>query len=195
MHAASNNSNTPLDRWRRVAPRFTEVADAVPPERWSAPTPCDGWEARDIVRHLVDWVPPFLAAGAGVELAPGADVDVDPSGAWRSLADQLERLLVDHPTDRFSDPRAGDHSLAAAIDRFVTSDVLIHTWDLATATGQAVQLDEPIVVEAIAGMEPITDMLVASGHYGVRVAVGADADPTSRLIALTGRDPTWTPSH
>jgi hypothetical protein len=36
---------------------------------------------------------------------------------------------------------AGDHPLDQAIDRFVLGDVLVHTWDLARATGQDETLD------------------------------------------------------
>jgi hypothetical protein len=38
-------------------------------------------------------------------------------------------------------------------------------------------------------MEPLDDMLRASGQYGPKVAVGADADEQTRLIAFTGRRP------
>jgi hypothetical protein len=38
-------------------------------------------------------------------------------------------------------------------------------------------------------MEPLDEMLRASGHYGPRVEVPADADEQTRLIAFTGRHP------
>jgi uncharacterized protein (TIGR03086 family) len=182
----------PLERWGLVGHRFTAVADAVPDDAWDSPAPCEGWVARDVVRHLVEWVPGFLEAGAGVELAPGPSIDTDPSGAWRSIASQIEELLHE-PTRPFSHPHAGDHPLGTAIDQFITGDVLVHTWDLATATRQAPGIDEEIALEATLGMAAITDMLVASGHFSEPVPVPPDADPVTKLVAITGRDPNWTP--
>jgi len=185
---------TELDRWMRVGPRFGAVVDAVADDEWDRPAPCAGWVARDVVGHLVGWVPGFLESGTGITLDPGPAVVDDPAGAWHSLARQVESLLATDADRQFSHPQAGDHALGAAIDQFITGDVLVHTWDLAVATGQPADLDEELVLEAVAGMEPITDMLVASGHYGVPVPVADDAGPTERLVALTGRDPNWAPA-
>ena len=69
-------------RYRRVAAGFTAVAAAVPFDGWQRPAPCVGWVARDIVRHLVEWVPPFLQAGAGCDLGPLPSVADSPSAAW-----------------------------------------------------------------------------------------------------------------
>lgn len=41
----------------------------------------------------------------------------------------------------------------------------------------------------LAGMEPLDQILRASGHYGPRVPVPDDADELTRLIAFTGRRP------
>jgi hypothetical protein len=42
-------------------------------------------------------------------------------------------------------------------------------------------------------MEPIDDLLRASGQYGARVPVAADAPVQDRLIGFIGRDPAWSP--
>ena len=66
---------------------------------------------------------------------------------------------------------------------------MIHTWDLARATGQDETIDPEMAVGMLAGMEPIDEMLRGSGHYGPRVTVAEDADVATRLIAFTGRQP------
>jgi uncharacterized protein (TIGR03086 family) len=71
----------------------------------------------------------------------------------------------------------------------VLGDVLIHTWDLATATGLDDRLDATIVTEMLIGMQPMDDMLRQSGHYGPKVEVADDADDQTKLIAFTGRHP------
>ena len=72
---------------------------------------------------------------------------------------------------------------------FCTGDILVHTWDLARATGLDETLDADEVHRMFVGMEPMDEMLRASGHYGPRVAVPDDADEQTQLIAFTGRQP------
>ena len=179
------------ERYRRVAGHFSRVVEATAEDDWDSPAPCEGWAARDVVRHLVEWVPALLAEAAGVEFAVGPPVDRDPAGAWRSLSDTLQATLDDPASGSrpFSHPQAGEHTLPVAIDMFVTGDVLVHTWDLARATKGDDRLDPDEVHRLLAGMEPLDDALRASGHYGPRVQVPEDADELTRLIAFTGRHP------
>ena len=67
------------DEHRVIAGDFTERVRGVRPEAWDDPAPCEGWVARDVVRHLVEWFPAFLKAGAGVDLPQGPPVDEDRS--------------------------------------------------------------------------------------------------------------------
>jgi uncharacterized protein (TIGR03086 family) len=179
------------ERYRNVAGKFTATAQAVPDAAWDNPAPCEGWAARDIVRHLVEWVPPFLSSGASVELQSGPSVDEDPVGAWRQLNDALQALLDDPDTAAraFTNEHTGSHRLDEAIGQFILGDVLVHTWDLARATGLDEHLDADEVRGMLEGIEPMGDTLSQSGHYGPRVAVPQDAHEQTRLLAFTGRQP------
>lgn len=48
------------DRYRRVAGQFTQRVRQVPADAWQNPSPCEGEVARDVVGHLVDWLPGFF---------------------------------------------------------------------------------------------------------------------------------------
>ena len=183
--------DSPAERFRRIAAGFTRVADGVRADQWDLPAPCEGWLARDVVGHLVGWVPGFLA-GSGVELAPvEIDVAADPAGSWRSLADALQAVLDDPDASveehDFGPP--GRMSTERAIGMTITGDVLIHTWDLARATGQDDTLDPTMVAEMWVGMQPMDETLRASGHFGPRVDVPEVADVQTKLIGFTGRTP------
>ena len=65
----------------------------------------------------------------------------------------------------------------------------MHTWDLARATGQDDTLDPQRCADYLAGMEPMDEMLRASGQYGPKVEVPANAEAQTRLMAFIGRDP------
>jgi uncharacterized protein (TIGR03086 family) len=176
------------ERYANVADRFTETARAVPEDAWEKPAPCEGWVARDVVRHMVEWVPPFF--GGSLAFPPGPSVDDDPAGAWEALDGALRGALADPEISaREFEMRAGRYRIDDAIGTFILGDVLIHTWDLARATALDETLDPEEVHRALVEMEPITDMLVESGHYGRPVPVPVDADEQTRLIAISGRQP------
>lgn len=179
------------DRYRRIARAFTDRVHQVTDDAWARPAPCEGWVARDVVRHLVEWVPAFFADAGGPPIPHGPSVDDDPGGAWTVMSDGIQSLLDDPDiaASQISHPHAGTHRFDNAIDTFVTGDVLIHTWDLARATGLDETLDADLVHTMLVGMEPLDEMLRASGQYGPRVDIAADADEQSRLIAFTGRTP------
>lgn len=180
---------SPAEEHRRVAGVFTDRV--VGTTDWDAPAPVEGWVARDVVRHLVEWFPSFLEAGAGVRLERGPSVDADPLAAWRVHTDAVQRLLEDPgtPSKVLSNPHIGDVPLDEAVDRFYTSDVFMHTWDLARATGQDEALDPEKCAALLAGLEPLDDVLRASGQYGPKVEVPADADVQTRLLGFIGRTP------
>ena len=181
----------PAARHREVAAGFSRRVRGA--TDWDAPAPVAGWTARDVVRHLVEWFPAFLASGSDVVLPAGPSVDDDPVGAWRVQADAVQALLDDPATAGrvLSNPHTGDVPLPEAVDRFYTSDVFMHTWDLARATGQDDVLDAGSCAELLAGMEPVEDLIRGSGQYGARVEVPADADPQTRMLGFIGRDPQW----
>ena len=186
-------SDQPAERHRQVAGLFTERV--LRTREWAAPTPVPGWAARDVVRHLTEWFPALLAAGTGTDLARGPAVDDDPVGAWNVHQHAVQALLDDPATASrmFSHLQVGELPVDRAVDQFYTTDVFMHTWDLARATGQDDRLDPDFCAELLAGMEPMEDVMRSSGHFGERVPVPVGADPQARMLGFIGRDPEWKP--
>ena len=182
-------------RFERVAAGFTERVEAVPADRWERPAPCEGWVARDVVRHLVEWLPGpgFLLGTFGVETGPIPPVETDPVAAWAVVRDAIQDALRDPAVaTRVEDcGPPGRLSLEAAVDMTCTPDVLIHTWDLARAAGLDERLDPEEVHRQVAAIESlppeVDEAMRGSGHYGPRVAVADDADEQTRLLAFMGR--------
>jgi uncharacterized protein (TIGR03086 family) len=184
-------SEIPAERHRQIAGLFTDRVRGT--RSWDVPAPVAGWTARDVVRHLTDWFPGFLAAGAGIDLPRGPSVDDDPVRAWQVHCDGVQAVLDDPATAHreLSNPHIGNLPLANAIDQFYTADVFMHTWDLSRATGQDDRLDPAFCAGLLAGMEQMEEVLRSSGQYGARVEVPADADVQTRLVGFIGRDPSW----
>lgn len=182
---------TPAEDHRLVAAAFTARVLGATAEGWAAPTPCEGWVARDVVRHLVEWFPAFLRSGAGIELPAGPSVDDDPVAAWLEHSAAVQALLDDPvcASRVVTDANIGELPLAHAVAMVYTPDVFLHTWDLARATGQDETLDPARCAAMLAGMEAYDEALRSSGHYGPRVPVPDDSDPQTRLLAFIGRSP------
>ena len=178
------------DRYRRIADRFTETVRAVPEGAWDNPAPPEGWVARDVVGHLVAWLPAFFFDTWGIHARPAPMVDDDPVAAWEAV-DRASRAAFDDPevAGAERETRMGRSTFAQTFDMIGTTDVFLHTWDLARATGLDETLDPDEVHALLVGMEPYDELLRQSGQYGPRVAVPDDADEQSRLIAFIGRRP------
>jgi uncharacterized protein (TIGR03086 family) len=158
------------DRYRTVAAGFTERARAVPSGGWDRQSPCEGWVARDIVRHLVAWMPGYFR----LDMTGAPSVDDDPLGAWLALDEALQAAA------ETVDP--------ITLEAFGIGDVLVHTWDLARSCGLDDALDADEVHRLLQSAVAL-DEVARSGHFGPRVEVPDDADEQTRLIALTGRHP------
>ncbi len=183
------------DRFRRVAAGFADTVAAVPTDAWSNSSPCDGWSARDVLSHLVEWIPGpgFLLGTYGIDTGPIPPVDADPVGAWASVAAAVQSGLDDPAVaERVEDcGPPGALSFAAAVDMTCTSDVLIHTWDIARAAGLDVTLDAVEIARQAAGLDAIPPEVDAamrdSGMFGPRVDVTAGADAHTKVLAFYGR--------
>lgn len=179
------------ERYGKVADAFGARVEGVPPGGWDRPAPCEGWVARDVVGHLVGWLVPMFFGTWDLDAPALPSVDDDPAGAWRGL-DRALRAALDDPevAGAVREPGPlGPLTFEAALDMIGTNDVLLHTWDLARATGQDEVLDPDEVHALHLAMLPMDEALRASGHYGPKVAVPDDADEQTRLIAFSGRRP------
>jgi uncharacterized protein (TIGR03086 family) len=179
------------DRYRKASSQFGQRARQVPAEAWDNPAPCEGWVARDVVRHLVEWPSDFFFDRWGVPHPDAPAVDDDPVGAWRAVDEAFKGALDDPVIAQrvLDDLPMGSMSFEQAVDMILTDDVFLHTWDLARATGLDETLDPDEVHRMYVGMLPHDEMLRSSGHYGPRVEVPDDADEQTKLLAFIGRHP------
>lgn len=177
------------ERYRKVAAGFTKQVEAVPEGGWSSPSPCDGWTARDVVGHLSGAHTMFLGF-IGQTVEPTVSVDDDPLAAWVEIRDAMIAALEDPATARAEYDSPFGHSVfEESANKFVTNDVLVHTWDLARAVRGDENLDEDEVVIALATFEALGDNVRSPQVFGPPVAVPDGADAQDRLLAFTGRDP------
>lgn len=189
------NMNDTAERFERVAAGLTDAIASVPNDAWSNPSPCEDWTALDVLQHLIDWIPGpgFLLGTYGIETGPIPAIESDSAGAWAIVRDAVQAGLDDPATARRVEDCGppGEMSFAAAVDMTCTTDVLIHTWDIAQATGIDVLLDPGEIArqhDSINSISPDVDSAMRdSGMFGPRVEVPADADPVTKVLAFYGR--------
>jgi uncharacterized protein (TIGR03086 family) len=169
------------------------IVDRIRPDQLDNPTPCDGWDVRTLLHHVVEgnlWVVP-LVAGETIEQVgdrfAGDLLGADPARAYRhssSAAGAAFRAsgAMQVPVAVSYGPVPGE---VYAGHRFI--DVLVHGWDLAVATGQDTVLDPALVDACWAVLEPQLDLLKGSGAFATDVEAPDGADPQTRLLAALGR--------
>jgi uncharacterized protein (TIGR03086 family) len=184
----------------RAAERFTEIARNVKPDQLADPTPCTEFDVRRLVNHLLFWGPSLVGA-ARKELVPPpaeSESDVDlTTGDWAAA-------LVDHATRTaaaWGSPAAWDGVThmggpmelpAELVGGMVTGELVLHSWDLARASGQSPAWDEDLLRYVHDEVARSADLGRTMGIYGPEVDVPADASTLDRVLALSGRDPGWT---
>jgi uncharacterized protein (TIGR03086 family) len=176
------------DRYRELAEQFTRKVTSVPADRWGNPSPCEGWTALDVVRHIIDTQRQIVTV-VGLDLPPGPSVDEDPAKAWTATRDAMQAVL-DKPElgGREYDGLFGRTSLSATVSTFHCFDLIVHGWDLSRAAG----LDEFIPEEQLTWVDDVAhqqgEMIRADGACGPAIQVGEDADNQTRVLAFLGRD-------
>lgn len=169
-----------------------EVVAGVQPDQLELPTPCDEWNVRQLLNHMVGGMHMFAMGARGddpdMEAITGDMLGDDPSSAfddaarianeaWRSEG-ALEREIT-IPVGAFPG------SVAANICLF---EAAVHAWDLATATGQPFHLDPDVASTCIEFTSGFGEQQ-RQGPFGPAVVPAEDATDTERLVAWLGRRP------
>jgi uncharacterized protein (TIGR03086 family) len=151
---------------------------------------------RTLVHHLLyeqRWVPPLLEGLTIEQVGDRFESDLmgDDASAWPELlASSIEEahaaVAQSGTLDRTVHLSYGDASGQEYV-RQLTTDLAIHAWDLARATGQDDAVDPDAVALMLPWAQSNADMLAGSGVFGSRIDVGPDAPDDVRLLGLLGR--------
>jgi uncharacterized protein (TIGR03086 family) len=182
------NQMTPIQLYRAAAEHATAVVDAVRPDQLRLPTPCTEWTVQELIDHLVGGTEYLLSAAEQRE--PRSRCHATAADYRSGVADVLDAVRRPGAVERTcTSPLGFEWTLAEAVAG-TFMDVLIHTWDLARATGQDDALNADLV-------EACTAMFLlempgrgrAAGIIGPAVDVGDEASTQDRLLGAMGRTP------
>jgi uncharacterized protein (TIGR03086 family) len=165
----------------------------------AAPTPCDGWTVAHLLDHLMSVSHAYTQAAHKRTDAPGTDSPAPQPSAqhlsrhWRS---RLPVLLEDlatawrEPASWTGTATAGGVTMpAAALGIVAMNELIMHSWDLARATGQDYAADPRT-------LEVLIEFLSQSPSGGDRAMFGsADSEDVllDHAVSLAGRRSNWRP--
>jgi len=173
----SGDQSLLLADYRTACDAFADAIRAAREFR-DAPTPAPEGDVRAVLEHVFGVHDGLLLQPLGVR--PDSPED-DPEARWAATVAALFPAL--------EQPGALDkRELLIGI---VTTDVLIHSWDLSRAAGATVPLDPGLCQSGFDRALANKRVLQESGALGAPVAVPADATVQDQLLGLFGRDPNW----
>jgi uncharacterized protein (TIGR03086 family) len=185
-----------IDLHRRAVEQAAERIARLSPDQLSRPTPCTEWDVRDLLNHMIggNWMFARAANGEQVERPAGGMPDLagtDPAGAYAESAKAVLEAWDDPSvlTRTVHLPFGEVPGQFALGLRF--SDTVVHTWDLARATGQDEAIDAELCRAAteVARANVRDDFRGPGRPFAAPIDVPADAPPHHQLAAFLGRQP------
>lgn len=185
----------------RALDQIGDLVAGTAPEHLDRPTPCDDWDVRALLGHLVGVHRRIAHVGTGghfseVPADPAAGVD-DPAAAIAAARADVDRVWgLDGRDDAVLD-RELTVPWGTMPGRFVgfgyVQELTVHAWDLAAATDRTAHLDEEL---AAAIEETSHRMLPAEPRggpipFGPPVPVDDGAEASERLVGWLGRNPSF----
>ncbi|TDP92074.1 TIGR03086 family metal-binding protein [Labedaea rhizosphaerae] len=180
-----------LQNFDRAAAVAAGLIDKIPADGFGAPTPCTDWDVRAVVNHLVAG---NLMADNAARGAPPPDRNADhlgdspPAETFARTVDEaraafaapgvLERVV---PTPLGEQP-------AAFLVHMRINELLVHSWDLAVATGQPTDF-EPELCQGVLGVwrQRLSGVDRYQVPFDEEQPVPEDATAADRLAAYLGR--------
>ncbi|MGE5827046.1 MAG: TIGR03086 family metal-binding protein [Micromonosporaceae bacterium] len=180
----------PLAAYDTVVEAVGRLVAAVSPDQLDDRTPCSSWSVRELANHLVETLNRYGALAArGV--TPGEQrVYDDPVTAFPAVAATTRAAFaapgyLDTVAPTPIGPQPG-----RSVVQHVVSELTVHGWDLAGATGQAVDIPTDIVEAVLRAWQALFadwDRAQMSGNFAPEQPAPANGTALDRLAAYLGR--------
>ncbi|NMO53889.1 TIGR03086 family protein [Actinoplanes sp. TBRC 11911] len=186
---------TPREQYAKAVAIFDAAVRAMPPDRYTAATPCADWDAHALVNHVVGenrWAAELTAGRTIADVGGALDGDLlgaDPVAAWSAARSAAARAIDNARDDDLVALSAGPTPLDEYL-RQLAADHLVHAWDLATAAGTNLRLDDDLVTAVATWFAGMEEIYRAYGVVGPRPVMSDAAEPQARLLAMFGRSET-----
>jgi uncharacterized protein (TIGR03086 family) len=188
--------------------RMVEVLAGIGEDRLTDPTPCAEYTVGDLVDHVDQVCLGFASlarrepgegagAGSGEGAGEGAGTEgVHRRAGWRDTVTrhvrELGKAWEDASAWRGSTELSGLELSNALWGKIALTELVVHGWDLAVATGQPFDLPEHTLRACHEHVAEFVPKAPIPSLWGQPARVGPDATLLERIVAITGRNP---PAH
>ena len=169
----------------------------VRPDELDAPTPCQSWDVRRLINHIVGgsyWFAESAETGRSPEVDTTEDTDYTAGDLMAAYDEGIKRSLA-----AFGTPGALEQNVVLPFGEFpgamfcalATTDTLTHGWDLAKATGQSTDIAPQLAEQMLEGVRATLpdEFRGADGvaPFGPERPAPASASSADELAAFLGR--------
>lgn len=183
-----------LELDRRALASTGALVEATEDHDLGLPTPCEDWDVRSLLDHVIGGNRLFAAAATQADpdwRRRAADhVGGDHRRAYRDSCEAVTAAFEADgvPAASFELPFGVLPGYMAIAIHFV--DVLVHGWDLAVAIGREPRLDAELCLEALRIAESYPEETWGDPRFfAARVEPRPDMAAQERLVAFLGRRP------
>ena len=177
----------------QAAVAVDSVLARVSGDQWSASSPCAEWTVADVTEHLIEVNHSFTSQLHPDDNSASPTATGSPAGLgspdqlvarYRSSTEELRRALAcaTQPDGQLPKPLRSRLALRVA-------DLVIHGWDIATATGCCLRIGDNLANEVLAFADSRSAALQRSGQFASPQPIDVNAPTIDQLVALSGRIP------
>ena len=185
------NDMGPIEQLSYILPTCSSLVDRIQTMQMNDPTPCEEFTVHDILNHMMVLGGTFAYAFRG-EDAP----EISAPGVYGWVPSKEFREVMDDLLEAIQSPGAMDRTIESPVGsmdgetfaRLLAFDGLVHSWDLATATGQRLALPDE-VIEAVSAFASaaLTDDMQDGDTFKQATDAGPSAGAIDRVAAFSGR--------
>ncbi|HEY1652929.1 MAG TPA: TIGR03086 family metal-binding protein [Acidimicrobiales bacterium] len=184
----------PIDALELSWKQGADLIGGLRPDDLTRSTPCAEWDVGGLLNHTLGEVVMMTQVNRGQP--GGTDDHGDLVGDGTALGSLWDDMARDNVASWREAGLVGDRAYfygtfpAGAAVIVNLSEIIVHSWDAARATGRDYVIDPDLaaLVYGLYSMVPLDDMR-ANGVLGPEVIVPADAPVADRLLGLSGRQP------
>lgn len=149
--SAEPTTDDPRFAFAKVTEVLGELIEQTPHSALHDPTPCTEFEVKDLLDHVVMVMGRVAALGQGAHWSTIQQQAVE--GGWlddyrRAAHDVMQAWTDPAKLEQTYEVPWGEFPGAAIIATY-TAELGVHAWDLATATGQKIHIDDELLAGAL----------------------------------------------
>jgi uncharacterized protein (TIGR03086 family) len=190
-------SSDPRELFALALAQGQTLVDGIGDEQLSLPTPCSKYDVAMVTNHLIGALGRVRDAFAGDVIGELEDSSQTPAGGFAEAfaaagASAQAAMSDDELLGRMLELPFATLPGAVVVQIYAMETVL-HSWDIAAATGQRAKLDHSLAEQLL----PVAHQMLPADPRGGEmpfeavVEVSDSASATDRLAAYSGRQPTF----